>query len=575
MKVSCTWTALRMHAFICHILHSIRETAAAMTIPFSREEGFTEPCDNPFRHAVALSSKALLRRVAATARRARRSSGRRISKQLEGLVIARSWPCPHLLMQERRFSYPQISSPPPLTAFKTAREKHRSVSAEEAAVVPDELSTAGGTTESARDYRSPPMKSQQPRFYGGPLKGALSHPLHTPGSRSKTLAWFLADDLLEKKNGAAVNGSMRTESKNCKSDEKKRRRALRRAKKSETAAGHFDLAEIDTSAATLEDLFASERQRILSGVDDFWYYDVASDGYYYEQNGAKGWRRRMPNSAIQRMKEQDIAQLTNGGKIPMLNMQTAVHAHALLQSAMFSQPALKYYDANSDGFYYEMASVDGWKRRQPSKPTTNQSSLSGASSVGTVNNTTGGTDLAGTPTHTTTSYGATLARGQVPRNHSVLDDSSASSSVSEDNSMQDVFGLDTAFSGLTMGCDSPFRPLNPTTNTNTNGNYKNNSSTTVSRPESLLISDQILPGFNADKFIEDLSFSGLDPAKVLNSVSRSPADPWASRCGGWALPPFDKPPTLSSSLVEDDDNSSMLLKDLEKIWATPVGGLNA
>lgn len=275
----------------------------------------------------------------------------------------------------------------------------------------------------------------------------------------------------------------------------------------------------------------------------------------------------MPNSAMHRIKEQEIAQLANGGKIPMLNMQTAVHAHALLQSAMFSQPALKYYDANSDGFYYEMASVDGWKRRQPSKPA-NQS-LSGVTTVGTVG--TSGTEMAGTPTHT--SYGATLARGQVPRNHCVLDDSSASSSVSEDNSLQDVFGLDTAFSGLTMSCDSPFRPLSGATNTN--GNSKNNSSTTVSRPDSLLLSDQILPGFNADKFIEDLSFSGLDPSKMLNSVSRTPADPWASRCGGWALPPFDKPATLSSSLVEDDDNSSMLLKDLEKIWATPVGGLNA
>ncbi|VDM61946.1 unnamed protein product [Angiostrongylus costaricensis] len=444
-------------------------------------------------------------------------------------------------------------------AIKTAREKHRSVSAEEAAVVPEEVSTGTDTAE------RPVMKSQQPRFYGGPLKGSISHPLHAPISRSKTLAWFLADDLLEKKS-APANGSMKTDGKNCKSEDKKRRRALRRAKKTEAAA-HFDLAETEANVATLEDLLASERQRILNGVDDYWYYDVASDGYYYEQNGAKGWRRRMPNSAMHRIKEQEIAQLAKGGKIPMLNMQTAVHAHALLQSAMFSQPALKYYDANSDGFYYEMASVDGWKRRQPSKPA-NQS-LSGATTVGTVS--TSGTEGAGTPTHT--SYGAALARGQVPRNYCVLDDSSASSSVSEDNSLQDVFGLDTAFNGLTMGCDSPFRPLNGTINRN--GNSKNNSSTTVSRPDSLLLSDQILPGFNADKFIEDLSFSGLDPSKMLNSVSRTPADPWASRCGGWALPPFDKPATLSSSLVEDDDNSSMLLKDLEKIWATPVGGLNA
>ncbi|VDM69845.1 unnamed protein product [Strongylus vulgaris] len=134
-----------------------------------------------------------------------------------------------------------------------------------------------------------------------------------------------------------------------------------------------------------------------------------------------------------------------------------------------------------------------------------------------------------------------------------------------------------------MGCDSPFRPTlssstttNTATSTNNVNNNRNSVATTISRPDSLPLCDQILPGFNADKFIQDLSFSGLDPAKVLGSVSRTPADPWASRCGGWTLPPFDKPTTtFTSSLIEEDDNSSMLLKDLEKIWATPVGGLNA
>ncbi|KAK6053146.1 hypothetical protein COOONC_09349 [Cooperia oncophora] len=261
----------------------------------------------------------------------------------------------------------------------------------------------------------------------------------------------------------------------------------------------------------------------------------------------------------------------------MLNLQTAAQAHALLQSALFSQPALKYYDANSDGFFYEMASVDGWKRRQPNKPVhqTLSNGLNNASA----------TTEAGTPTRP--SYGATLARGQIPRHHCVLDDSSASSSVSEDTSLQDVFGLDTAFSGLRMGCDSPFRPLNTNTSatttstaaaaTTSNSSTSSTTATSVSRPESLLLSDQILPGFNADKFIQELSFSGLDPSKVLGSVSRTPADPWASRCGGWTMPPFDKPTTTTttSSFMEDDDNSSMLLKDLEKIWATPVGGLNA
>ncbi|KAK6030732.1 hypothetical protein OSTOST_03127, partial [Ostertagia ostertagi] len=357
--------------------------------------------------------------------------------------------------------------PTPTNANKTAREKHRSVSAEEAAAVPaaDVVSSTGVDTDRV-------MKSQQPRFYGGPLNGkvTMSHAIHAPSARSRTLAWFLADDLLEKKS-APANGSMKTDGKNSpqaggKSEDKKRRRALRRAKKNEGAA-QLDLTDVDVNAAALEDLFAGERQRVLSGGEDYWYYDVASDGYYYEQNGAKGWRRRMPNSAMQRIKEQEITQLANGGKLPMLNLQTAAQAHALLQSALFSQPALKYYDANSDGFFYEMASVDGWKRRQPNKPVHQTLSHGLNSSSASAE--------AGTPTRP--SYGATLARGQIPRHHCVLDDSSASSSVSEDTSLQ------------------------------------------------------ILPGFNADKFIQELSFSGLDPSKVLGSVSRTPADPWASRCG--------------------------------------------
>ncbi|VDO62522.1 unnamed protein product [Heligmosomoides polygyrus] len=123
---------------------------------------------------------------------------------------------------------------------------------------------------------------------------------------------------------APGNGPMKTDGKNSpqagggvggggsggKSDEKKRRRALRRAKKNEggavSAAAHLDLTDVEVNAAALEELLAGERQRVLSGGEDYWYYDVASDGYYYEQNGAKGWRRRMPNSAVHRMKEQNL-----------------------------------------------------------------------------------------------------------------------------------------------------------------------------------------------------------------------------------------------------------------------------
>ena len=50
---------------------------------------------------------------------------------------------------------------------------------------------------------------------------------------------------------------------------------------------HFSAPSEDTG---------DDKQKVLNDFkDDYWYYDVATDGYYYEQNGAKGWRRRMPN----------------------------------------------------------------------------------------------------------------------------------------------------------------------------------------------------------------------------------------------------------------------------------------
>nr|CDJ88026.1 hypothetical protein isoform c [Haemonchus contortus] len=90
----------------------------------------------------------------------------------------------------------------PTNANKTAREKHRSVSAEEAAAVPSAL-PAADVVSSTGFETDRMMKSQQPRFYGGPLNGkvTMSHAVHPPSARSKTLAWFLADDLLEKKGG--------------------------------------------------------------------------------------------------------------------------------------------------------------------------------------------------------------------------------------------------------------------------------------------------------------------------------------------------------------------------------------
>lgn len=90
-----------------------------------------------------------------------------------------------------------------------------------------------------------------------------------------------------------------------------------------------------------------------------------------------------------------------------------------------TQPTMRYYDPNSDGFFYEMASVDGWKRRQPNKPVSasvpagitrpyaqrqdHQLQMMQAAAAALI----GGSPA---PQPTASSYGAALARGQLPRN---------------------------------------------------------------------------------------------------------------------------------------------------------------
>lgn len=71
----------------------------------------------------------------------------------------------------------------------------------------------------------------------------------------------------------------------------------------------------------------------------------------------------------------------------------------------------RYYDPASDGFFYEMASVDGWRRRQtqPAAAVYQQRVP---------------------PVQSPQSYGAALARLEMPTRYVV--DSSASSSASEE-----------------------------------------------------------------------------------------------------------------------------------------------
>lgn len=78
----------------------------------------------------------------------------------------------------------------------------------------------------------------------------------------------------------------------------------------------------------------------------------------------------------------------------------------------------RYYDPETDGYYFEMPSVDGWKKRQPHcsssavmPPLTNCSSSRLMMNPSALSAPPAITDSMDVPR---TSYGAVLARGQLP-----------------------------------------------------------------------------------------------------------------------------------------------------------------
>ncbi|VDK55094.1 unnamed protein product [Anisakis simplex] len=185
----------------------------------------------------------------------------------------------------------------------------------------------------------------------------------------------------------------------------------------------------------------------------FRYYDPTSDGFYYENMGSRGWRRRMPVNAQKRTRmEQEMYATFLRDPSQFACLQPDLYGFlpqvttANAAAAYYAGPQIKYYDPASDGYYFEMPSVDGWKRRQPnSSSTSSSSSASGSSSssgatagvVPTIAaaflNCLNGTDFprgaqflhhhhaAHQQEPQVTSYGAALARGQLPPAYKLAD----------------------------------------------------------------------------------------------------------------------------------------------------------
>ncbi|PAV84910.1 hypothetical protein WR25_21770 isoform B [Diploscapter pachys] len=424
-------------------------------------------------------------------------------------------------------------------------------------------------------------------------------------SRStKTLGWFMADDLFDKKN--MKNPEKEVEiAKSPPQEERKKKR-------SKKPQMHKRVEQIRTpseSSGTCEEVM-EEKQRVLGTVpsftpkdvplafyvpndnktEDFWYYDVASDGYYYEQNGAKGWRRRMPNSVMQKIKEQENQILAaNNNKLPpnLLNAQAAAQA-VLLQQALMAQqnqPPLKPPNQLFRN-QQQLAAQAGGHNLHHQIP--NVQNLAAA-------------QLAAVHAAAVQSYGAALARGQLPRN-TIIDESSASSSVSEDTTAHDLYYDQLPRAAVSKNAPNHAPSHVPSNQKQANPLLDPASFPPITRPDQLNIDEnQRVPNFNADKFIQDLSFSGLDPIKVLGMASRTPVSSWSSVASRTthststsnsvqatptsATLPLQTPNFVQISnqlqnnnrnvwsefaqngITKEDESMAKIMADLEKIWA--------
>jgi len=82
--------------------------------------------------------------------------------------------------------------------------------------------------------------------------------------------------------------------------------------------------------------------------EDYWYYDPVSDGFYYEHNGSRGWRKRNPKlhgTPGSVMQQQQAMKAAAAAEAEQQQQQAAaaaaaVQAQQAQQSKQQQQPAL-------------------------------------------------------------------------------------------------------------------------------------------------------------------------------------------------------------------------------------------
>ncbi|CAD5222903.1 unnamed protein product [Bursaphelenchus okinawaensis] len=445
---------------------------------------------------------------------------------------------------------------------------------------------------------------------------------------NKTLAWYLADKLMDKNEGHDVDldtkrknsvdsessmNSMHQHDADSRPRKDKKQRANRRRNISEQSE------KIDEAFETPEPQSTPEPVK-----ESYWYYDQTSDGFYYEHNGSRGWRKRNPKlhgnpptnlqkKAFEAEPNDAPAPQTIEKKVyvpvpvPVFPTQASNKLYGQANQPANS-PNIKYYDPSTDGFFYEMASVNGWTRRRPS------SSQLGQRSDMTTRDLTNHeveelvlskVDDQGAP-KLNIAMAQLLAR-QISKNqqNQLADDYPSSSSTVSSTHSDDVtpppqttqaFGTTTQKELQVGSFEEPYEFYWSDNEKNDKGLEQASSTSSVDefvnnplnaffggmcleeqnrlRPDSLKITNQAnndkrLPRFNVDKFIADLPM--VDHDSFINNLNALPTPLAMDSSLGFGhfkespfMTPVVNPP--SSIWSRHDLEMERNLHDLEKIW---------
>ncbi|KAK6108161.1 hypothetical protein QQG55_31045 [Brugia pahangi] len=259
--------------------------------------------------------------------------------------------------------------------------------------------------------------------------------------------------------------------------------------------------------------------------DAYWYYDPKTDGFYYDSKGSRGWRRRNPAHEKKQLHRDAVSCLWAD---PNLASYGGGDPYGYQYNNHFS-PHIQYYDPETDGYYFEMPSVDGWKKRQPhsisstgtpslmsynsGRMVTDSNALPAISAQSTV------ADAVDVPR---TSYGAALARGQLPpctvRNNNAI--TSTSKNINE--VMKDTFSnAELPFSTLSSNDDFNAASSMLFDKTSTKWDKKGNSQGNCNTQKPFSYADIVASSCDTTANVDDIENSP-PPQQIVDSPYKRP-----------------------------------------------------